>query len=146
MKTYKIALVSLSTSMVGCTDPIVGNWDGKTLMQQGEQADLPFEYCYGSSDSDSEGGEDLEEENSEEDSCHSIDFYISIEDDLFGTIDMSILGVETRLNMLPLESSEDYKYSLAILGDSLELQCSLTSEVLVCGFEDQFSVEFEKVK
>lgn len=135
MKTYKIALASLSTSMVGCADPIVGNWDGKTLIRAGQQSDLPYEYCYDDSSSTEEG-----------ESCNTVDFYIDIENDLSGTIDMSLLGVATKFSMLPLESSEGYKYSVPILGDTIEIYCTLTSAVLVCGFEDQFSVEFEKIQ
>ena len=114
-------------------DPIVGNWDGKTLIRGVERSDLPYEYCYGDSYSAEEG-----------ESCNTFDFYISIEDDMSGTIDMSIFGAATKLNMLPLESSEDYKYSLSILGDSLEIRCTITSDILTCGFEEQFSVEFKQ--
>ena len=132
MKSYKIAAVSLSTTMVACADPIIGDWDGKTITQEDTRMDLPYELC-----SEYEG---------EETDCYTIDLFMSFDEDKIGVLDLTTSGMELEGNMLPLESSQGYKYAVSILGNEINLSCEITNGILECDFDGAFTAELEKVQ
>ena len=123
-KTYTISTVTLATSLTGCTDKIVGDWDGITITSIDDSTavyELPYENC-----SNYEGTE----------YCTRFDFAMSIQDDLTGSMDMSIfsysftpsIGVEKR-------EGSDYKIvgSIPTSQDIYVLECTLVdSEHLEC--------------
>ena len=125
--------------MVACADPIIGEWDGKTIIQEDTRTDLPYEMC----------SDDAEEDTD----CYTVDFFMSFDEDKIGVLDLTTAGTELEGTILPLESSERYNFAVLLFANEIALSCEITSGILECDFEgqltdfeDQFTVEFEKVK
>ena len=129
MKKYTITVATLSTTLVGCGDPIVGTWDGKSI-NSNESSDsyaLPYEICeYESQD------------------CYSIDFSMVVADDKTATLDMSIYNEDYSISMEVTKQDNGYKISGTVDEVTLSLDCTMSdASNLNCVFPD-FNVDFVK--
>ena len=115
MKKYQITAVTLVTSITGCTDPIVGDWNSVKITNTEDNSrtyDLPFEEC---------------QEYYGETYCSKIDFDMSIQEDLTGTMDL-IFGVYEMDVTLDVENLGEGDYKIVGTheeGDTIDFACTL---------------------
>ena len=122
--TYRISTLTLATSLTACTDGIIGEWDGikiSSIEDSSSSYALPFEYCQ------SYNGEET---------CNTIDFSLSVQEDLTGSMEISIYSLLLEPSVVvEKQDGGNYKITASIASEesTLNLDCTLTdAENLQC--------------